>query len=242
MAARASLSANARPCCAGWCCMSFLSRKPARPGDHGGESGRDDEYDDYDLYSADSYQGGADEAWSPGEYFSPEGIKGRWAGEQPDGRAGGRGRRDNAHGDSAASYDAYQDSFEGTGSRGAVRGAEEPARGGSARADGYAADEYATGARTGMTAATGRASCACAATAARTSGPTTASPTRTTGPRSPLTGRSPTAARSLVPPRSSQAPIPGQPRIRGPLATDLARTSAAATSAAEPDGSGHRRD
>src|ERR1700742_5341625 len=55
-------STNARPCCAGWCCMSFLSRKPPRPGDRGGDPGRGDEYGDYD-YAADGYRGDDDE-WS----------------------------------------------------------------------------------------------------------------------------------------------------------------------------------
>ena len=121
--------------------MSFLSRKPARPGDRGGDAGRDDEYDDYDLYSADGYQGGED-AWSPNEYFSPEGIKGRWAGEHPEGRAGGRGRRE---ADPSAGHDAWQHSVE-DGYRGAGRGASSP---GSGRGDdypGYVADEYASGA------------------------------------------------------------------------------------------------
>lgn len=88
--------------------MSFLSRKPARPGGRG----RDDEYDDYDDYAPDGYQS-EDDGWSPGEYFSPEGIKGRWAGEQPDSRAGGRGRRDNGRAEAEAGYDSYGDDFNG---------------------------------------------------------------------------------------------------------------------------------
>src|SRR6185312_13141996 len=99
MAARASQAPTRGRCSAGWCCMSFLSRKPVRPGGRGDDAGRDDEYgDDYD-YAADGYQG-EDEAWSPGEYFSPEGIKGRWAGHQPEGRSGGRGRSDGGRDDS----------------------------------------------------------------------------------------------------------------------------------------------
>ena len=118
--------------------MSFLSRKPGRPG------GRDDVYDDYDDYAADAYQN-AEDGWSPGQYFSPEGIKGRWAGEQPDGRAGGRGRRENGHGDSAAAHDPFAagrdpfanaNAFDGSGYAG--RGKSDP--------QGYGADEYATGA------------------------------------------------------------------------------------------------
>ena len=103
--------------------MSFLSRKPARPEGRG----RDDEYDDYDDYAPDGYQS-EDDGWSPGQYFSPEGIKGKWAGEHPDGRSGGRGRRDGDQGD--AGYDSYGNDF---------NGAEY---GGSA---GYGADEFATG-------------------------------------------------------------------------------------------------
>jgi hypothetical protein len=103
--------------------MSFLSRKPARPDGRG----RDDQYDDYDDYAHDGYQN--EDEWSPGEYFSPEGIKGKWAGENPDGRSGGRGRQDSDRG--GADYDAYgNDDFNG------------PDYGGSA---GYGADEFATG-------------------------------------------------------------------------------------------------
>ena len=59
--------------------MSFLSRRPSRPGSRDGDAGRDDEYGDYD-YAPDGYVGDEDESWSPGEYFSPEGIRGRRAG------------------------------------------------------------------------------------------------------------------------------------------------------------------
>ena len=110
--------------------MSFLSRKPARPGSRGGDAGRDDEYDDYDGYAHDGYQS-EDDGWSPNEYFSPEGIKGRWAGEHPDGRAGGRGRRDDGRGDAGPGYDSYADDFNG---------------GGYGSGPGYGADEFATGA------------------------------------------------------------------------------------------------
>ncbi|HEY1619422.1 MAG TPA: hypothetical protein VGG25_17505 [Streptosporangiaceae bacterium] len=98
-----------------------MSRKPARPDGRG----RSDEYDDYDGYADDGYQ--SEENWSPGEYFSPEGIKGKWAGENPDGRSGGRGRRDGDRGE--AGYDTYGNDF---------NGAEY---GGSA---GYGSDEFAT--------------------------------------------------------------------------------------------------
>jgi hypothetical protein len=109
--------------------MSFLSRKPARPGGRGSDAARDDEYDDYDGYAQDGYQN-EDDGWSPGQYFSPEGIKGRWAGEQPDGRAGGRGQRDNGRGDARPGYDSY------AGDLNAADYASGP---------GYGADEFATG-------------------------------------------------------------------------------------------------
>jgi hypothetical protein len=112
--------------------MSFLSRKPARPSGRDG-AGRDDEYDDYDGYAHDSYQSD-DDGWSPNEYFSPEGIKGRWAGEQPDGRAGGRGQRDDSRGDARPGYDSY--GYNGTG------GFNGPEYGSG---PGYGADEFATG-------------------------------------------------------------------------------------------------
>src|ERR1700726_1701586 len=104
--------------------MSFLSRKPARPGGRGSDAGRDDEYDDYDGYAHDAYQNEED-GWSPNEYFSPEGIKGRWAGEQPEGRAGGRGRRDDGRGEAGPGYDSYPDDY--------------------SSGPGYGADEFATG-------------------------------------------------------------------------------------------------
>src|ERR1700733_8787369 len=123
--------------------MSFLSRKPARPGRRGSDAGREDEYDEYDDYAADGYQSEED-GWSPGEYFSPEGIKGRWAGEQPEGRSGGRGRRDNGRGEPEAERDPFEtgrDPFE-AGSDGADRGGY----GKSEPRGGYGVDEYATGA------------------------------------------------------------------------------------------------
>jgi len=163
MAARASLSANARPCCAGWCCMSFLSRKPARPDGRDGGSGPDDEYDDYDLYAADGYHG-EDDSWSPGQYFSPEGIKGRWAGENPGGRAGGRGQRDAGRGIASPGPNGHNGGIDGSGrgpdrargqaAGGAPRGGAAAPGGGFGRDDaprgdgfaGYGADEYASGA------------------------------------------------------------------------------------------------
>jgi hypothetical protein len=103
--------------------MSFLSRKPARPEGRG----RADQYDDYDDYAHDGYQS-EDDGWSPNEYFSPEGIKGKWAGEQPDGRSGGRGgRTDNGRGD--AGYDSYGNDFSGAEYGGQGYGADEIATG-----------------------------------------------------------------------------------------------------------------
>src|ERR1700740_530533 len=107
--------------------MSFLSRKPARPNGRDGAA-RDDEYDDYDGYAHDGYQS-EDDGWSPNEYFSPEGIKGRWAGEHPEGRAGGRGQRD-SRGEAGPGYssaDDYSGPEYGSG-------------------PGYGADEFGTGA------------------------------------------------------------------------------------------------
>ena len=109
--------------------MSFLSRKPARPGGRGSDAGRDDEYDDYDGYAHDAYQNEED-GWSPNEYFSPEGIKGRWAGEQPEGRAGGRGRRDNGRGEARPGHESYADDYSAAEYGGGP---------------GYGADEFATG-------------------------------------------------------------------------------------------------
>src|SRR6202012_4877729 len=77
----------------------------------------------------DGYQS-EDDGWSPGQYFSPEGIKGRWAGEQPDGRSGGRGRREDGRGDAGPGYDSYAGDFN------AADYASGP---------GYAGDEFATG-------------------------------------------------------------------------------------------------
>ncbi len=108
--------------------MSFLSRKPARP------SGRDrgDQYDDFDDYADDGYAQSDDDGWSPNQYFSPEGIKGKWAGERPAGRSGGRGRPD-------PGQDSFRDEFDGHEYGGPANGA--PANGGD---PGYGSDEFAT--------------------------------------------------------------------------------------------------
>jgi hypothetical protein len=106
--------------------MSFLSRKPARPDGRG----RGDEYDDYDGYAQDGYQN--EDAWSPGEYFSPEGIKGKWAGESPDGRSGGRGRREDGANNG---YDTYGNDFNGPDYGGGSGGGSST---------GYNSDDFAT--------------------------------------------------------------------------------------------------
>jgi hypothetical protein len=103
--------------------MSFLSRKPARPSGRG----RGDEYDDFDDYADDGYAQSDDDGWSPNQYFSPEGIKGKWAGEHPAGRSGGRGRPDPAK-------DSYRDEFDGHEYGGPAK-ASDP---------GHGSDEFAT--------------------------------------------------------------------------------------------------
>jgi hypothetical protein len=117
--------------------MSFLSRRPSRSGSRDGDAGRDDEYGDYD-YAPDGHGGGEDESWSPGQYFSPDGIKGRWAGGQRSGdRSDARGRRGDA-GRGDARGDAGQGWDDGPGDANNGYG---PGGG-----HGYGADEYATGA------------------------------------------------------------------------------------------------
>ena len=93
--------------------MSFLSRRNSRPDKRGGraDAGRraETDYDDYGYdYAPDNYQD--DENWSPDQYFSPEGIKGRWAaGARPGDRPGGRGRH--ADGRGYAEPDAGDDEY-----------------------------------------------------------------------------------------------------------------------------------
>jgi hypothetical protein len=118
--------------------MSFLSRKNSQPDKRGGRAAdrrrADSEYDDYG-YAPDAYQD--DDAWSPDEYFSPEGIKGRWAaGARPGERSGVPAHRDDGYG--------YDDQGAGPQrARGAVaggnRGGYQP--GGYPR-DGYGPDGY----------------------------------------------------------------------------------------------------
>jgi hypothetical protein len=119
--------------------MSFLSRKNSQPDKRGGRAAdrrrADSEYDDYG-YAPDAYQDD-DDAWSPDEYFSPEGIKGRWAaGTRPGERSGVPGRGDDGYG--------YDDQGAGPQrARGAAaggnRGGYQP--GGYPR-DGYGPDGY----------------------------------------------------------------------------------------------------
>jgi hypothetical protein len=154
--------------------MSFLSRKNSQPHRRRGkgvaEERADSEYDDYG-YAPDAYQD--DDAWSPDEYFSPEGIKGRWAagarpGERP--AAGGRGRRASQVGrggydEPGAGYDnsRYDDSRyddrdsgpqgpRGRASAGAPGGYGDAYPGGPYQPEGYGQDgppaneDYGTGA------------------------------------------------------------------------------------------------
>lgn len=119
--------------------MSFLSRKNSQPDKRGGRAAdrrrADSEYDDYG-YAPDAYQD-EDDAWSPDEYFSPEGIKGRWAaGTRPGERSGVPGHSDDGYG--------YDDQGAGPQrARGAAaggnRGGYQP--GGYPR-DGYGPDGY----------------------------------------------------------------------------------------------------
>jgi hypothetical protein len=114
--------------------MSFLSRKNSQPEKRGGRAAdrrrADSEYDDYG-YAPDAYAGD-DDAWSPDEYFSPEGIKGRWAaGARPGERSGVPGHRDDGYG--------YDD--QGAGPQRA-RGAAAGGHRGGYQSGGYPRDGY----------------------------------------------------------------------------------------------------
>jgi hypothetical protein len=143
--------------------MSFLSRRPSRSGNRGRDAVREDEYDDYD-YAPDGYVRDArseeDENWSANEYFSPDGIKGRWAaGHQPGETPAVRGNRDNgrgdrgdvARGDSGRGHGGYDDGgYNGHGPGGRdrqerARGAAEEYDAESHQGGGYPTDDYATG-------------------------------------------------------------------------------------------------
>ena len=119
--------------------MSFLSRKNSQPEKRGGRAAdrrrADSEYDDYG-YAPDAYADD-DDAWSPDEYFSPEGIKGRWAaGARPGERSGVPGHRDDGYGydDQGAGPQRARDA-----AAGGHRGGYQP--GGYPR-DGYGPDGY----------------------------------------------------------------------------------------------------
>jgi hypothetical protein len=117
--------------------MSFLSRKNSQPEKRGGRAAdrrrADSEYDDYG-YAPDAYADD-DDAWSPDEYFSPEGIKGRWAaGARPGERSGVPGRRDDGYG--------YDD--QGAGPQRA-RGAAAGGHRGGYQSGGYPRDGYGPG-------------------------------------------------------------------------------------------------
>jgi hypothetical protein len=117
--------------------MSFLSRKNSQPDKHGGRAAdrqrADSEYDDYG-YAPDAYAGD-DDAWSPDEYFSPEGIKGRWAaGARPGERSGVPGHRDDGYDDQGAGPQRARGA-----AAGGYRGGYQP--GGHPR-DGYGPDGY----------------------------------------------------------------------------------------------------
>lgn len=117
--------------------MSFLSRKNSQPDKRGGRAAdrrrADSEYDDYG-YAPDAYAGD-DDAWSPDEYFSPEGIKGRWAaGARPGERSAVPGHRDDGYDDHGAGPQRARGA-----AAGGNRGGYQP--GGYPR-DGYGPDGY----------------------------------------------------------------------------------------------------
>ncbi len=119
--------------------MSFLSRKNSQPDKRGGRAAdrrrADSEYDDYG-YAPDAYAGD-DDTWSPDEYFSPEGIKGRWAaGARPGERSGVPGHSVPGHGDDGYGYDD-----QGAGPQRA-RGAAAGGNRGGYQPGGYPRDGY----------------------------------------------------------------------------------------------------
>src|SRR5215469_5024378 len=135
--------------------MSFLSRRTSRADQRGGRAGAQhagSEYDDYD-YAPDDYQAD-DENWSPDEYFSPEGIKGRWAaGARPGERGGyrenGQGpQRGHAgpdgYGRDSHRQDSYQQDSYQQDDRYGPNGYADDYRSDEYGAE-YGADEYATG-------------------------------------------------------------------------------------------------
>lgn len=85
--------------------MSFLSRRSSRAekrdrsASDAGRRHEDREYDDDYEYAQD------DDNWSPDEYFSPEGIKGRWAAGRHTGPPAGH--RDPGRSEAGRGYDGY---------------------------------------------------------------------------------------------------------------------------------------
>jgi hypothetical protein len=122
--------------------MSFLSRRSSRAGkrnDKGAPDagrGRDDrEYDD-DGYPQD------DDNWSPDQYFSPEGIKGRRASVQHGGPPAGPrdpGPRDPSRRDPGRGYDGYDAEPPGNGYS---TGPQPQGRRGQRAPAGYGRDSY----------------------------------------------------------------------------------------------------
>jgi hypothetical protein len=140
--------------------MSFLRGRSPRPDQRGGkgsaERRADSGYDDYD-YAPDGYQQD-DDNWSPDEYFSPEGIKGRWAaGTRPGERSAAADRPgDRSAGRRDAGYDNYgpgpgQGRTRGSGGPGGAGGSGGPGGPGSAggSAGRYGRDSYGSDDRYG---------------------------------------------------------------------------------------------
>ena len=129
--------------------MSFLSRKNSRSDRRGGGAAdgqrADSEYDDYG-YAPNGHRD--DDSWSPDEYFSPEGIKGRWAaGARPGERPSGRGHREGGRGYDDPRFDdpRYDNGGGPQGPRGragtATNGGQRDAyQAGARQRDGYGQD------------------------------------------------------------------------------------------------------
>jgi hypothetical protein len=125
--------------------MSFLSRKNSQPDKRGGRAAdrrrADSEYDDYG-YAPDAYQDD-DDAWSPDEYFSPEGIKGRWAaGARPGERSGVPGHSVPGHSVSGHGDTGYGYDDQGAGPPPRARGAAAGGNRGGYQPGGYPRDGY----------------------------------------------------------------------------------------------------
>src|SRR3954454_22947146 len=100
---------NARPCFAGWCCMSFMSRRPSR----------DDNRDDHGSAADARFRGDRDydDNWSPDEYFSPQDIRGTRAAPSRGGQGGGQGGGDSDAGFGGAPQGAGRGGREDYGQR-----------------------------------------------------------------------------------------------------------------------------